>query len=63
MSCAGPVRLLLASEHGGRVWRLADTCTACAAATAHAAVVPDTSLLTHRQAPAPPGPATDVSGA
>ncbi|KUL27356.1 hypothetical protein [Streptomyces regalis] len=52
--CAGPVRLLLAGEHGGRVWRLADTCTACAAATAHAAVVPDTALL----APRPSPPAT-----
>ncbi|CAM5314402.1 hypothetical protein SAURM35S_04118 [Streptomyces aurantiogriseus] len=43
--CSGPVRLLLACERGGRVWRLADACTACAAATAHAAVVPDTALL------------------
>ncbi|MDG5809088.1 hypothetical protein P9869_42065 [Streptomyces ossamyceticus] len=50
--CAGPVRLLLACERSGRVWRLADTCTACAAATAHAAVVPDTAQLTPRPAPA-----------
>lgn len=42
--CAGPIRLLLASERGGRVWRLADACGACAAATAQAAVVPDTVL-------------------
>ncbi|MDT9701508.1 hypothetical protein [Streptomyces sp. P17] len=42
--CAGPIRLLLARERGGRVWRLADACTACAAATAQAAVVPDTAL-------------------
>ncbi|MFF4795078.1 hypothetical protein ACFY2M_36245 [Streptomyces sp. NPDC001276] len=44
--CAGPIRLLLAREHGGRLWRLADACSACAAATAQAAVVPDT-VLTH----------------
>jgi hypothetical protein len=42
--CAGPIRLLLACERGGRVWRLADACGACAAATAQAAVVPDTVL-------------------
>lgn len=42
--CAGPIRLLLAREHGGRLWRLADACSACAAATAQAAVVPDTVL-------------------
>ncbi|QCD60821.1 hypothetical protein CEB94_29420 [Streptomyces hawaiiensis] len=42
--CAGPIRLLLSCERGGRVWRLADACGACAAATAHAAVVPDTVL-------------------
>ncbi|MGV9941166.1 hypothetical protein [Streptomyces sp. NPDC003401] len=43
--CAGPVRLLLAQERGGRMWRLADACTACAAATEQAAVVPDTLLV------------------
>ncbi|MDX3577715.1 MULTISPECIES: hypothetical protein [Streptomyces] len=43
--CAGPVRLLLARERGGLVWRLADACTACAAATEQAAVVPDTLLV------------------
>ncbi|WP_254594765.1 hypothetical protein [Streptomyces sp. 8P21H-1] len=42
--CTGPIRLLLARERGGRVWRLADTCSACAAATEQAAVVPDTAL-------------------
>ncbi len=42
--CTGPIRLLLAREHGGRIWRLADTCSACAAATTQAAVVPDTAL-------------------
>lgn len=42
--CAGPIRLLLACEHGGRLWRLTDACSACAAATTQAAVVPDTAL-------------------
>ncbi|MYR92334.1 hypothetical protein GA0115243_100861 [Streptomyces sp. ScaeMP-e83] len=46
--CSGPVLLVLTREHGGRLWRLADVCAACAAATTHAAVVPDTVL-----APAP----------
>lgn len=44
--CSGPVLLVLTRERGGRLWRLADTCAACAAATAHAAVVPDTVLVT-----------------
>lgn len=51
--CAGPIRLLLAREHGGRRWRLTDACTACAAATAHAAVVPDTVLARTPQQTAP----------
>ncbi|WP_406733612.1 hypothetical protein [Streptomyces sp. NBC_01794] len=42
--CAGPVLLVLTREHGGRIWRLADTCAACATATPHAAAVPDTAL-------------------
>ncbi|CAM5552536.1 hypothetical protein SCHAM137S_06582 [Streptomyces chartreusis] len=42
--CTGPIHLLLAREHGGRVWRLTDACSACAAATTHTAVVPDTAL-------------------
>ncbi|MFB7738479.1 hypothetical protein ACFC08_29665 [Streptomyces sp. NPDC056112] len=63
--CAGPIRLLLAREHGGRRWRLADACSACAAATAQAAVVPDTVLTRaplqpetrrrHRRRPKGPG--------
>lgn len=44
--CAGPVRLLLARERGGRLWRLADACTACASVTVEAAVVPETFLRT-----------------
>jgi hypothetical protein len=42
--CGGPIRLVLARERGGRLWRLADACTACAAATSQAAVVPDTFI-------------------
>ncbi|MFD4791715.1 helix-turn-helix domain-containing protein [Streptomyces sp. NPDC058459] len=38
--CAGPVRLALTRDRGGRVWRLADACGACAAATGDTAVVP-----------------------
>ncbi|MFE1797720.1 hypothetical protein ACFW9L_16335 [Streptomyces sp. NPDC059517] len=40
--CAGPVLLALTRDAGGRSWRLADTCAACAAATSHTALVPDT---------------------
>ncbi|MDF9867927.1 hypothetical protein RKD45_006855 [Streptomyces griseus] len=39
--CHGPVRLALTGERGGRRWRLADVCTACAAATSHTALVPE----------------------
>ncbi|WP_405593867.1 hypothetical protein OG741_37580 [Streptomyces sp. NBC_01410] len=42
--CAGPILLVLTRENGGRIWRLADACAACAAATPYAAVVPDTAL-------------------
>ncbi|MGW1543253.1 hypothetical protein ACWCPM_23950 [Streptomyces sp. NPDC002309] len=54
--CAGPVLLALTQSRGGRAWRLADTCAACAAATSHTAVVPDTQLGSPRS-PAPPAPA------
>lgn len=49
--CAGPIRLLLACERGGQVWRLADACGACAAATAQAAVVPETMLAAPLHSP------------
>ncbi|EFL24962.1 conserved hypothetical protein [Streptomyces himastatinicus ATCC 53653] len=49
--CAGSIRLLLACERGGRVWRLADACSACAVATTQASVVPDTVLV---ELPCPP---------
>jgi hypothetical protein len=42
--CAGPVLLVLTREHGGRIRRPAYACAACAGATPHAAVVPDTVL-------------------
>ncbi|GAA3814985.1 hypothetical protein [Streptomyces chiangmaiensis] len=39
--CDGPILLLLTRVDAGRVWRLADTCRACASVTAHAAMVPE----------------------
>jgi hypothetical protein len=39
--CDGPILLLLTRGAGGSVWRLTDACRACAAATEHAATVPD----------------------
>ncbi len=53
--CQGPIRLLLAREQGGRLWRLTDACSACAAATPQAAVVPETILAA---ASRPPGSAS-----
>lgn len=67
--CDGPIRLLLACERGGRVWRLADACSACAAATAQAAVVPDTAFarstaqqpaITRRRTRHPKGPGEQI---
>jgi hypothetical protein len=49
--CAGPVLLALTRDHHGRTWRLADACAACAAATSHTAVVPDTVLGPRRTRP------------
>ncbi len=42
--------LALTRDRGGRTWRLADACAACAAATSHTAVVPDTLLSPRRPA-------------
>lgn len=39
--CDGPILLLLTRVEAGRLWRLADTCRACATVTEHAAVVPE----------------------
>ncbi|NGO43062.1 hypothetical protein [Streptomyces ureilyticus] len=50
--CAGPVLLALTCDRSGRVWRLADACAACAAATTNTAVVPDTLLASARARPA-----------
>ncbi|CAM5585789.1 hypothetical protein SALBM311S_01205 [Streptomyces alboniger] len=57
--CGGPVLLALTRDRSGRTWRLADTCAACAAATSHTAVVPDTLVNSPRPLPsacAPPQP-------
>ncbi|WP_411101041.1 hypothetical protein [Streptomyces sp. x-45] len=43
--------LTLTRQAGGRSWRLADVCTACAAATGGTAVVPDTLLGAPRPKP------------
>ncbi len=52
--CDGPLLLVLSREHGGRLWRLADTCTACAHAMKDASIVPDTTLTaTLRPTPRP----------
>jgi hypothetical protein len=48
------VLLALTRERGGRAWRLADTCAACAAATSNTAVVPDTLLGPRRPHTAAP---------
>lgn len=59
--CGGPIVLALARERGGRLWRLADVCTNCAAATHDAAVVPETPAGTpparsrRHRSPTPPG--------
>lgn len=44
--------LALTCDRSGRVWRLADACAACAAATTNTAVVPDTLLASARARPA-----------
>lgn len=49
--CAGSVLLVLSRDHGGRNWRLADVCAACARAIPNAAVVPDTTLPASAPAP------------
>ncbi|MDR6980995.1 hypothetical protein J2X68_007737 [Streptomyces sp. 3330] len=61
--CGGPVLLVLTRDRSGRTWRLADACAACAAATSHTAVVPDTLLGPRRVGPesTPSAPARDSS--
>lgn len=51
--CSGPIMLVLTCERGGRLWRLTDACSACAQATPHSAVVPESTLTTAPR-PAPP---------
>lgn len=51
--CSGPVLLALTCERGGRSWRLADACAACAAAMSTTAVVPPT--LSSPASCTPPG--------
>ena len=63
--CGGPVLLALTRDRSGRTWRLADTCAACAAATSHTAVVPDTLVNSPRPLPsacAPPQPLVGLRG-
>jgi hypothetical protein len=48
------VLLALTRDRSGRTWRLADTCAACAAATSHTAVVPETLLSQRRPAASAP---------
>ncbi|MFF2852014.1 hypothetical protein ACFVT5_37640 [Streptomyces sp. NPDC058001] len=54
--CSGPVLLALTGDRGGRAWRLADACAACAAAMSHTAVVPSTLLGADRPKPVPDRP-------
>lgn len=49
--CSGPVLLALTSDRGGRLWRLADACSACAAATHRTAVVPAMLLRRPHRSP------------
>nr|WSY48830.1 hypothetical protein OG999_00800 [Streptomyces sp. NBC_00886] len=58
--CAGQVLLALTRDRSDRTWRLADTCAACAAATSHTAVVPDTLLSPRR--PVASAPAVRLRG-
>ncbi|MFE9769567.1 hypothetical protein ACFYPC_34465 [Streptomyces sp. NPDC005808] len=59
--CAGPVLLALTRDRGGRAWRLADACAACAAAMSHTAIVPPTLLSGGRAQSASGGPAPERS--
>ncbi|PBC92496.1 hypothetical protein BX281_0157 [Streptomyces sp. Ag82_O1-15] len=49
--------LALTRDRSGRTWRLADACTACAAAMSHTAVVPDALLAPRHRYPAAGTPA------
>ncbi|WP_371798184.1 hypothetical protein OG963_01330 [Streptomyces sp. NBC_01707] len=56
--CSGPVLLVLTRERGGRLWRLADACAACAGATPGSAIVPDTAITSTSARP-DAGPGSD----
>ena len=60
--CAGPVRLALTRHGGGRTWRLADTCAACAAATSDTAIVPDTLVRSYLPRPSSSCPTAPPHG-
>lgn len=46
--------LALTRDRSGRTWRLADICAACAAATSHTAIVPDTHFSPRQPVTTPP---------
>ncbi|MHB9856614.1 hypothetical protein ACSYGO_46310 [Streptomyces krungchingensis] len=54
--------LALTRDRSGRTWRLADACAACAAATSHTAVVPDTLLNSPGPLPSSALPPSPPSG-
>jgi hypothetical protein len=61
--CHGPVRLALTVDRGGSRWRLADVCTACAAATTHTTVVPESARRSPASGPrSRPSPALRGAG-
>ncbi|MFI0766124.1 hypothetical protein ACH4TQ_14755 [Streptomyces sp. NPDC021218] len=55
--CGGSLVLLLTRNDSGHLWRLADTCRTCAAATAHAAVITEPP----HHSPAAPRPPRQLS--
>ncbi|MGW4779975.1 hypothetical protein ACWEPA_25355 [Streptomyces filamentosus] len=60
--CGGPVVLTVYADRAGRLWRIAETCARCAAATPGSRVL-DTAAPSSRTAPAGTGrPAEDPAG-
>lgn len=55
--CDGTLLLLLSRDRTGRVWKLADVCRACAAATEHAAAVTEPNASSCLRSGAGPTPA------
>lgn len=60
--CGGPVVLTLYADRAGRLWRIAETCARCAAATPGCRVL-DTALPPARTASAGPDQAAEKPGA